>query len=268
MRRVLLALVAVSAAVAAVALGSELSAPEQVAQPGVRMRTVVARDSSGNGHHAVVQGPVQMERPGRYGSSFSFHQPDSWLMVPPAADLNPADRDFLVTLWVLLGTGPDRGETYDVLRKGISYTIPGEFKLEVLHPDRVRCTAKDDQELTARVTTDKVRVIDGRWHQFGCARTGPLWSVLVDDTVTSRRTALGTVRNEVALSIGSKYGMEDRPTGRIDDVRIVMGRRYYQGGPEVDGVTRLEALKGESPTAWWRLDEAPTTRLPGSGRAR
>ena len=67
-----------------------------------------------------------------------------------------------MTASVSLGARPGRGETYDVVRKFISCTIPAEFKLEVLHAERVRCTAKDNQGGTARVTTSKVRVVDGR----------------------------------------------------------------------------------------------------------
>ena len=257
-------LVVVAGALAAWVVGSRWWSPAPVVDLGRHVTTLVARDSSGNGHHAVIQGPVEMGRPGRYGSSFSFDERDSWLMVPPSPELNPGDHDFLLSAWVSLGASPGPGETYDVIRKGISYTIPGEFKLEVLPQDRVRCTAKDDQERTARVTTSKVRVLDGRWHHLGCARTGPLWSVLVDDTVTSRWTSLGVIENEVPMAIGSKYGMEDRPAGRLDDVRLVVGRHYYEGGLEEDGVTRLEALQQEAPTARWRLDEAASPRAPGS----
>ena len=234
-------------------LGRGLSSPEPVAETSGRVTTVVARDSSGNGHHAIIQGPVQLGRPGYQGSSFSFDKRDSWLMVPPSPDLNPDDHDFLVSAWISLRESPGPGETYDVVRKGISYTIPGEFKLEVLRHDRVRCTAKDDNGRTATVTTGTVEVLDGRWHLVGCARTGRLWSVLVDDTVTSHVTRLGAVGNEVPLSIGSKYGSEDRPTGRLDDVRLVLGKPYDEG--TFDNLSRLEALQQGTPTARWRLDE-------------
>jgi hypothetical protein len=221
---------------------------------------MVARDSSGNEHHAIIQGPVRLGRPGYQGTSFSFDKRDSWLMVPPSPELNPEDRDFLVSAWISLEESPGPGETYDVVRKGISYTIPGEFKLEVLRHGRVACIAKDDQDRTARVTTDDVDVVDGDWHLVGCARTGRLWSVLADDTVTSRVTELGVVANEVPLAIGSKYGSEDRPTGRLDEVRIVLGEPYDEG--TLDPLSRLEGLEQRAPTARWRLDETSSGRRP------
>ncbi len=241
-------------------LGNAFSSPEPVVEAGGRIATVVARDSSGNGHHAIIQGSVRLGRPGHFGSSFSFDKRDSWLMVPPSPDLNPGNHDFLVSAWVSLRESPGPGETYDVVRKGISYTIPGEFKLEVLRHGRVRCTAKDDEDRTAKVTTSQANVIDGRWHLVGCARTGRLWSALADDTVTSRSTALGVVGNEVPLSIGSKYGSEDRPDGRLDDVRFVLGKPYDEG--TLDNLARLEALEQAAPIARWRLDESSSSRTP------
>lgn len=235
----------------------ELWSADPVAQAERRVTTVVARDSSGNGHHAIIQGPVELGRPGHDGSSFSFEKADSWLMVPPSPDLNPEDRDFLVSAWISLRTSPDPGETYDVLRKGISYTVPGEFKLEVLWHHRVRCTAKDDESRVAMVTTGKVDVVDGRWHRVGCARTGRRWSVLVDDTVKGRATDLGAVGNDVPLAIGAKYGSEDRPDGRVDEVRFVLGNPY-EG--TVAHRIRLQALEQGTPTALWSLDESSSSR--------
>lgn len=256
MRAILLACLPVVVGGAAWLLVSELSSPASVDATDRRVPTVVAHDSSPNGHDAIIQGPVRLGLPGHDGSSFSFRRSGSWLMVPSSPDLNPQDRDFLLSAWIYLRASPGPGETYDVVRKGISFTDPGEFKLEVLPHGRVRCTAKDDKDRTARVTTSNVDVVDERWHLIGCARTGRLWSVIADDTVKSSVTELGVVGNDVALSIGSKYGLEDRPAGRLDEVTFVMGGPYDEDTG--DDRTRLEALEQGVPTAHWRLDESPT----------
>jgi len=218
---------------------------------------MVARDSSGNGHDALIQGPVQLGLPGRYGSSFSFEEHGSWLMVPSSSDLNPGDRDFLMSAWILLEESPGPGETYDVVRKGIGYTVSGEFRLEVLRHGRVKCAAEDGMGRIAEVTTSKVDVIDGRWHRVGCARTGRRWSVLVDDTVKGRPTDLGAVRNDVPLAIGAKYDSEDRPDGRVDEVRFVLGNPYED---TVASRARLQALEQGTVTARWCLDESSSSR--------
>ena len=73
-RWILLACVCGMAGGAAWLLGSGLSSPAPDATTGQRVTTMVARDSSGNGHDALIQGPVRLGLPGRHGSSFSFEE--------------------------------------------------------------------------------------------------------------------------------------------------------------------------------------------------
>ena len=247
----------------AVAIGVVLTRPDPAQRPGsaaTEVVTFVAADATGNGHAGIIQGPVQMGRPGHDGSAFSFEERGSWIMVPSSPQLNAGTSDFLVSVWVQVESNPDSNETYDIVRKGIAYTVPGEFKLELLGSGQVRCSAKDATSQVARVTSWEPLPPDASWHEIGCARTGRHWSVIVDDAVRSVNVDLGAVSNSVALSIGSKYGLEDRPIGLIDDVKLVIDREPTTTD---DPVAAIEALEGLPPVAWWRLDEAATT---GAGR--
>ncbi len=224
------------------------------------VRELLVVDSSGHGRHGIVQGQVVMGLPGHDGGhAYSFTDNNSWVQVPSEAGLNPRSRDFLLTAWVRLTTEPGPGETYDVVRKGLGYTYPGEFKIEVLNKGWVRCSAKDQRGRLAVVTTTAVSVTDGEWHRIGCARVGELWGVLADETMTSRPVTLGAVKNTVALSIGSKYGFEDRPDGRIDDVRFAA--RPQEGSAQLDFETVVRELEWRKPSGWWRLDESATSAV-------
>lgn len=241
-------------------LAEDVPPPEAAAPRDRRVPTMVAVDSSGNGHDGIIQGPVALGLPGHDGSAYSFGRRGSWVQVAPSPELNPDDRDFLVTAWVSLAESPGPSETYDVIRKGVAYTRPGEFNLEVLPQGAVRCSAKDSGSQLADVTNAQVPVTDGAWHRIGCARTGMWWSVLVDDTVNSSRAGLDQVGNSVPLSIGSKYGLEDRPDGRVDDVRIIIAPDpVVSVSGEQDVAAAIEALEQQPPTAWWRLDEATSS---------
>ncbi len=242
----------------AVAVWAALSWPEpgRVDEARGRVATFVAQDATGNGHDGIIQGPVRMGRAGHEGRAFSFAEHGSWVMVPSSPELNAGTRDFLVSVWVKVRSDLDAGETYDVVRKGIAYTVPGEYKLELLWGGRVRCSAKDARTRLATVTSLEALPEDGGWHRIGCARTGRHWSVLVDETVTSRAVDLGAVTNTVALSIGSKYGLEDRPLGLVDDVELIIAGA---GDPSIDPVAAIRALEEVPPVAWWRLDETATS---------
>jgi hypothetical protein len=226
--------------------------------------TFVADDASRNGHDGIIQGPVQMGRPGHDGTAFSFAERGSWLMVPSSPQLDVGLNDFLVSVWIQVNSSPDPGETYDIVRKGIAYTVPGEYKLELLDGGRVRCSAKDAHSRVARVISEVSLADDGQWHRIGCARTGAEWSVLVDDTVESATVNLGAVTNDVALSIGSKYGLEDRPLGLIDDVKLIIDHDASPAAdpdatPTADPVAAIRLLEELPPVAWWKLDEVATT---------
>jgi hypothetical protein len=251
----------VAAGVALWVVPSWHAGTERVEESRGELATVVAADATGNEHDGVIQGPVMMGRPGHDGTAFSFAEKGSWIMVPSSPELNAGTDDFLLTVWLRVQSNPpDAGETYDIVRKGIAYTVPGEYRLELLGSGAVRCTARDASNNLAVVTSRQRLVGDGEWHQIGCARTGRQWSVLVDDVPTSETVDLGAVSNTVALSIGSKYGQEDRPLGLVDDVKLTIDREGNTSLPPDAAVQELEKMP---PAAWWRLDETATT---GAGR--
>lgn len=225
------------------------------------MRTLVARDSSGNENHGVIQGAPVLGVPGHQGTAYSFGELGAWVQVQSNRTLNPGRRDFLFYAWVNFVEAPDQGETYDILRKGHSYTTSGEFKVEIIAGGRVRCSAKDASRRSANIIGSDLDVTDGQWHRIGCARTGSKWSVVVDDTVRSERTELGRVGNTLPLSIGSKYGREDLPQGRVDDVAIYIApRRPASGsGREPAPRVRIDTITSRAPAGAWRLDEQPST---------
>lgn len=237
-------------------------APHAASPQERQVRALVALDSSGRGRHGIVQGQVTMGLAGHDGGrAYSFTDKDSWVQVPSVPGLNPRRRDFLLSAWVRLQTAPGPGETYDVVRKGLGFTLPGEFKLEVLHQGWVRCSAKDRQGRLAVVSGQEVDVTDGEWHRLGCARVGGLWGVVVDETITSKPVTLGSVKNTVALAIGSKYGLEDRPEGRIDDVRFAASPAAET--EQLDLATVVRELELREPAGWWRLDESATDAVEG-----
>jgi hypothetical protein len=225
-----------------------------------QVRAMLAADSSGNGHDGIIQGDVKTGLPGFDGNAFSFTARDAWIQVPSSPGINPADQDFLLTARVNLLSPPGPGETYDVVRKGLGYTFPGEFKLEVMGRGSIRCTAKDEHANPAVATSPIVDVADGSWHLIGCARVGQRWGVLVDGTWYDKAIELGSVSNTVALSIGGKYGYEDRPEGTVDDVRLSFKPSALP--EQEDFEAGVKVMEQEPPEAWWRLDEATVT-VPG-----
>ena len=238
-------------------LVDELPAPGVPDRAAGQVPPFVAADSSRNDNDGIIQGDAVVGLPGREGKSYSFVHRGSWVQVPSAPELNPGTRDFLVSAWVRFDEYPGPDETFDVVRKGIGATKAGESRMAVLPTGLVRCTAEDEDRNVATVTSIAVVPDDRTWHRIGCARTGAIWSVLIDDTLRTRAVALGAVVNTIPMSIGPKYGLEDRPQSRVDDVQLFIAPRSDPATrTESEVPTAISALEGESPAGWWRLDEA------------
>lgn len=183
----------------------------------------VAADSSGSGAHGAVRGPVALGQEGHRGTAFAFGPVNAWVEVPSTAATNPGTRDFEATAWIRFSKAPGTGVTYDVLRKGLSYTAGGEFKLEIISGGRARCIAKDAARVRGAVVFAGRNLADGRWHRVGCVRTGAAWQVVVDGVVKSKSVGLRDIANGKSLSIGSKYGTEDPFPGLVDEVELSFG---------------------------------------------
>jgi hypothetical protein len=183
----------------------------------------VAADSSGSGNNGTILGPVQRGVPGHTGTGFSFAAPGSWVEVKSKASLNPGKSSFSFSAWVNFSRAPASGETYDVIRKGLSATAGGEYKLEIISGGRAKCEAKDVARVRGVMTFPKLNLADGQWHQVGCARTATGWSVIVDGKVKTKAIVFGSIGNTKSLSIGSNYGKEDFNPGVVDEVRLSIG---------------------------------------------
>jgi len=223
----------------------------------VRQPGLLVVDSSGHGNDGVSQGSPEVGVPGRRGTAYEFDERGSWVQVASNDDLNPGTRDFMVTAWVRLVDNPAAGETIDVVRKGVSFTPTGDFKMEVVAGGRIRCTANDANGVGGYVTGPSIDLTDGGWHEIGCVRTRSSWSVLVDATVTTKRYRFGSIGSSLPLSFGSKYGSEDgMHGGRLDDVAFHVGRlpRALRDAPLQQ---QIRWLSSRRPVGLWHLDETP-----------
>jgi hypothetical protein len=225
-----------------------------------RRPQLVVTDSSGRGNDGIKQGSPLLGQPGRFGTAYSFEVDGSWVQVASEPALNPDLRDFMISGWVNFAAAPEPGETFDVFRKGLSHTRGGEYKLEILPGGRVKCSVKDWRGHTGWVL-DQTDVADESWHSVACARTGSVWSVIVDGKVSSKAVDLAAISNDMALAIGSKYGSEDLlPSGLVDEVTLVAGDGPPASpqGPEAvaKAIKHLSTLR---PIGLWHLDEQPAS---------
>jgi hypothetical protein len=179
-------------------------------------------DSSGHGHvgtlHAVTTG-----QPGVSGKAFGFASKPSFVSVPTAPDLNPVTATFTVTLHVKFPAGPSGSVgDFDVLRKGLSTTDGGSYKIEILGSRHAFCDFRGATKEGSLTGTKALAV--NTWHTISCTRTPTSMKLTVDGSTTSKAVTTGTISNTGNLFIGAKNSSGgDQLTGSVDAVSILKG---------------------------------------------
>ncbi len=186
-------------------------------------------DSSGNGN---VGKTYNLKMTGATGYKFD-PTARSKVVVPDAAKLDPGASNFSYSVTVQSSRAPASGTDYDVLRKGISSTSGGEYKLEIVRANgegRAFCLVKDSRGASASVR-GTTNVTDGKVHTLTCTKTGSGLTLKVDGLTPRTRTVsggLGSISNSMAVVLGAKTptvtgASGDWYDGAMLDARISVG---------------------------------------------
>lgn len=189
--------------------------------------SAVAVDSSGNGNSGTNYNVVGD------GAGYAFNGVNSRVIVPDSDTLDPGPADFSFGATLVMTTAPAVGETYDVLRKGLTTTKGGEYKLEIVRSSqgiaKARCVVKDATKVSVGIQGAS-NLSDGKPHTVTCSRVGNSVVVRVDSLAPRTKTvaALGSVSNASKLALGAKAEATaktgfDWYLGTILDARITVG---------------------------------------------
>jgi hypothetical protein len=142
------------------------------------------------------------------GGGYIFNGSSSRVIVPDNVSLDPVSADFSFGVTFSMSQAPQTGETYDVLRKGITTTAGGDYKLEVAESGGAavaRCILKDNQKVAAIAKAGAVDLVGGT-HTVECRRVGSTVSIVIDGATRATKTvaALGTISNAADLAVGAK----------------------------------------------------------------
>ncbi len=160
-----------------------------------------AFDASGNSNDGAAYNV------GTDGSGYLFDGSSSLVVVPSSTSLNPGTSAFSFSVTFRTNVPPGTGLDYDLMRKGLTTTSGGEYKVEVLQANgktRALCVIKDSAKkaLQIRGTTD---LADGRVHTITCSRTATGLTVVVDGLAPRTKSGTsGSISNTAPLSLGAK----------------------------------------------------------------
>ncbi len=179
-------------------------------------------DSAGDNDGRITD--VALGQPGHTGTAYGFNGTSSIVRVPDASELDPGSGNFSYGAWVNFTKLPPP-ETWDIVRKGISGSAGGYYKLELFSGNggaRASCYFRDGRGTSISVVKGS-GLSDGSWHQLTCSRVGNSFRITVDGATSTNEKSLGGIANGDGLTVGAKPTGGDVFDGRIDDVQITKG---------------------------------------------
>jgi Concanavalin A-like lectin/glucanases superfamily len=164
---------------------------------------------------------IALDQSGFRGKAYGFNGSSSVVNIPSAAGLNPGSNDFGFTLHVKFTKVPS-GD-YDLLRKGLSSTTGGDYKMEILRKDS-GASGKASCHFTgsnsAATKTAGPNLADGKWHTIACTKTASAIRLTVDGVSYSKSGSVGSISNSAMLTMGAKSSGGDWFNGLMDEVSV------------------------------------------------
>lgn len=162
--------------------------------------------------------------PGWKATAFRFASSPSLVTVPDADPFDPGSSRLQVTFHVKFGAVPSAtvGD-YDLIRKGLSTTVGGDYKAEIISTGGALCHS---QGSAGKVTVSGgPNLADSAWHEIRCDFSPTLVRLYVDGVKVagSGTVNIGSIANADPVIVGAKNSTADQYAGDMDEVTVKLG---------------------------------------------
>ena len=167
-------------------------------------------DSSANNNDGTPTDVV------RTGSTYRFNGSTSRVAAPDDDSLDPAAKDITLRARLRVNGASLDDDSYDIVRKGLSTTSGGDYKMEIKRTStnpavgKLHCVFKGSGGSVRKVA--RPDIVDGNWHTLECAKTSTSVVGRVDGRSYTKTGPAGTISNSKEVLIGAKQ------TNPLDDV--------------------------------------------------
>ena len=177
-------------------------------------------DSSGNNNNG---NPTDV---GQTGSTYVFNGSTSRVAVPDHDSLDPLQNDITLRASVQVTDAPMDDDSYDLVRKGLSTTSGGDYKMEIkrIKADptvgKLHCFFRGTKGKVNRVA--RPDIVDGGWHTLECIKTSNSVVAKVDGRSYTDTGSAGSISNSKEVLVGAKMTnpFDDVFDGEMDFVSI------------------------------------------------
>ena len=158
--------------------------------------------------------------PAVFSPGYSFNGSSSIVSVPHNAYHRvPATTTFTVRAHVRFPARP--ASTFDVIRKGLTSTSGGYWKMEIYRTGTAHCLF--DGSSGYKTLKTGPNLADNRWHTIVCIKRASSVSLVVDGVSYTSNVKIGSITNSAPVSVGAKTGGDDWYKGLMDEVSITLG---------------------------------------------
>ncbi len=155
---------------------------------------------------------------------YLFNSRSDLATAPDAANLDPGSASIKLTARVKFTAVPASGATFDIVRKGLSGTAGGDYKMEIIRGTAgavAICTFKGSKGVVVARST--VNLATGAFQTITCLKTASSVQVSAGGQTRTTNAAAGTISNNAVVGIGGKGDGTDAFPGVIDYVKIEIG---------------------------------------------
>jgi hypothetical protein len=165
----------------------------------------------------------------RTGRTYVFNGSTSRVAVPDDNSLDPGNKAITLNARVRVNGRSMDDDSYDIVRKGLSGTPGGDYKMEIKRAGnstvgRLHCFFNGSRGIVNVEAPHDV--VDGKWHKLACAKTSNSVVAKVDRRTYAQRGSAGSISNSREVLVGAKTTnpFDDMFDGSMDFVSIRIAR--------------------------------------------
>jgi hypothetical protein len=165
----------------------------------------------------------------RTGTTYVFNGTTSRVVVPDHASLDPAGEGITLRAYVRVPNHAMDDDSYDIVRKGLSGTGGGDYKMEIKRTTNrtignLHCLFGGSRGTVSKVARGDI--VDGRWHTLECTKRSNLVKARVDGRSYTIRDSAGSISNGKEVLVGAKTTrpLDDMFRGSMNFVSIYIAR--------------------------------------------
>jgi hypothetical protein len=159
------------------------------------------------------------------GGGYLFNSKSDIATAPDAANLDPGSATITLTARLKFSMRPPTGGTFDIVRKGLSTSAGGDYKIEIMRRSNVAvaaCTFRDNKGNAVRAE-GAVDLATSTFQTITCTKTATSAKVTAGGQTRATSRSLGTISNTAPVYVGGKGDGTDAFPGVIDFVKIAIG---------------------------------------------